>query len=406
MNIIWKAVLILGLPVILLAEDMYVKKINIEGNKRTKDYIIRRELTLKPGDVFVETLLEENSNQLYNMGIFSEVKVSHEAIEDSIVVNIVVKERLFIIPFPLVEYNDDFGWSYGGGAYINNLSGRNQKVKFEFELGALTEYSLEFNDPWLTGDRISLHVEISRKEYDHPYEDYHVLQRSVSAEIGQRWNNYNWWYTKVGFRRMDLDTTGITKTGTDYDLIPYLLITYFYDSSDIWVNPSRGWRCSAKIGQYGYPFHFPDFRRIEVSAGKFIRVPVGRTVGLNLSYGEKHGSLPEYEEYYVGSASSIRGLPKAFDHASHFLIGSAEYRFDIIKSRPIIPKLDAGLGGVLFYDNGTVWSRGESVFDKEFYSGFGMGLRFFVPFIDVARLDIGWTTDGSYRLHAVAGSKF
>ena len=391
---------------ISLAEEMTVHKIVIKGNEHTKEYIIARELLTKVGEPADDEKLETDRNRLFNLGIFSDVWIDKVEEDGGYTVFVIVQERIAVIPFPLVDYNEEDGWSGGAGVIHRNLGGRNRTIGLYGTLGGKNQYYLAVFDPWITGERVSFQSEMSRSERIHPYEDFRQVEHTAWIELGKRWIYKYYGRIKTGWRQVSSDKPGITLTDVEHDNLPFLLFTGIYDGRDLWVNPSEGWLIHGRLGQYGIPNEAPDFRRFGMSVSRFIPVKFGRTLGLNVQFWEKNGEVPVYENYYIGGSGSIRGLAGNSYKGTRILLSSMEYRFDILKSRPILPKFDFGIGGAAFIDNGTVWNAGESAGDKRFYNGFGMGLRFFLPFIEVFRVDLAWTEDTSYRVVFNVGMKF
>jgi outer membrane protein insertion porin family len=390
----------------LLGQDLYVKKISIEGNRHTKEYIIKREISTREGQFFTESQLNEDKNRLLNLGLFSEVEISSALETDSIVVNIKVKERFALIPFPVVNYTELDGWAYGGGLLHRNFTGRNRTACGFVLLGNSAQYYLSLYDPWIAGERVSFQCEFARLMRDHPYEDFQQTDTYIWSEIGKRWDYDKWGRMKIGFRRVDSDESGITLTDDYSDIIPYSLITLIYDSRDIWANPKSGWRADFKIGQYGIPTQKPDYRYFYLGSAHYFPLIWGRTLALMCAFAERNGFIPAYESFYFGGAYSVRGYEYNYDSGSRILLSGVEYRWNLLKSRPILPKMDFGLGGALFWDGGTVWDAGDDFDALKWHNGFGGGLRFFVPILEVIRLDLAWNPDSRYRLEIAAGMKF
>ena len=389
-----------------IASEMTVKKIVIKGNVHTKEYIITRELLTRVGDHADDETLETDTNRLLNLGIFSEVWIDKVEDNGEYTIFVIVQERFAIVPVPILGYNEEDGWSVGGAVIHTNFNGKNRKAGVFGMFGGLTQYYATIYDPWMYGERVSLEVETYRSERDHPYENFHQVSRSAWFELGKKWDYKYTGRVKAGYLRVESDITGITMSADKYDDIPFLLFTGIYDSRDLWRNPSDGWLIHGKIGQYGVPGDAPDFRRFGVSFARFLPISFGRTIGINTQFWEKNGHVPVYESYYIGGSGSIRGLSGNSFSGTRLLISGIEYRFDIMKSRPIIPKFDFGIGGTLFIDNGTVWQAGETLTDQRFNNGFGFGLRFFLPIIEVWRIDLAWTEDTRYRVVFNVGSKF
>ena len=390
----------------VFAENIIISKIIVEGNQRTKDYIIRRELTSRAGESLDENKLSEDKNRLLNMGIFSEVWLHYIVENDSATVFVIVCERISIVPFPLLYYDEMDGWSYGGGIYHRNFNGMNRTVRFYSLFGGSTQYYLTLRDPWLWGDRISFEFEIARMAREHPYENFHQIEDNIWIEVGKTWNYRLFGRIKAGFRRIKSDVLDMTLTGAKHDDIPFLKLTCIYDSRDLWINPSRGWRLYGKFSQNGIPREKPDFREFYFNLAHYLPMKWGRTMGINAVFAERNGPLPPYERYYFGGVYTVRGIEPNFAAGTRLFLASLEYRFDIIKTQAIIYNIDAGLGGTIFWDGGSVWSGGQSFEELKFHNGFGFGFRFFVPLVELIRVDFGWTVNTSYRIAAAIDAKF
>ena len=140
-------------------------EIFVEGNKRTKDYIIQRELPFKPGDsIFLPDLVkafEIARQQLFNTGLFNEVVVSLKSFRGYHVdVNISVKERWYIFPIPYVKPVDrnlsewakqGFGLdrvNYGFKFTHYNFSGRNDKLRLWLITGYTKQIQFQYEQPY------------------------------------------------------------------------------------------------------------------------------------------------------------------------------------------------------------------------------------------------------------------
>lgn len=144
-----------------------VNRIFIVGNRVTKDQIILRELTLKPGDVVFSTelpiILDLDKKKLINTRLFNtaEVKVL-EYQDDQIDLLIDVDERWYTFPAPIFEladrnfnewwenYNHDFKRvNYGLRLYQFNMRGRNETLRFTFQLGYQRRFEISYRFPYI-----------------------------------------------------------------------------------------------------------------------------------------------------------------------------------------------------------------------------------------------------------------
>ena len=143
-----------------------VGKVQIEGNKRTKNFIIERELDIKAGVQILKSDLQErllqNQKRIFNTTLFSEVIVAYtSAIDNEINILITVKENWYLWAFPYASFNDrnfnewrnrgsDFGrLNYGFFVDHKNFLGRMQKLEFVFETGFTNRVTLRYNIPYL-----------------------------------------------------------------------------------------------------------------------------------------------------------------------------------------------------------------------------------------------------------------
>jgi len=143
-----------------------LRNIVITGNKKTKDYIIKREMTVKPGDsILISTLsdrLQKMKENIYNTTLFVTVKVEPillNAFECDIIVS--VKERIYIFPIPqfqlvdrsfdewLSKYNGSLSRvNYGLKFAHNNLTGRKDKLRLYVINGYTRNVSASYNAPY------------------------------------------------------------------------------------------------------------------------------------------------------------------------------------------------------------------------------------------------------------------
>ena len=105
--------------------------------------------------------------------------------------------------------------------------------------------------------------------------------------------------------------------------------------------------------------------------------------------------LPEYEEFGVGGANSVRGWSLGSRLGKHQAIGTIEYLYTLVPVRPFTVfglNLYGGIQAAAFSDVGLAWNDHPSASNA--IDGYGVGLRLLFPFIDVMRLDLAWGEPG------------
>ena len=144
----------------------YIERINIRGNIRTRDYVIRREFDLGEGDAYNRALIDRAERRLKNLNYFKTVKITNEpgSAPDRVVVNVNVEEQ------STGEFSIGGGYSTSDGFIAEasiadrNLMGRGQFAKASVSYGQNTQgFELSFVEPYLLGYRMSGGVDVFAK---------------------------------------------------------------------------------------------------------------------------------------------------------------------------------------------------------------------------------------------------
>ncbi|EJF75026.1 outer membrane protein assembly factor BamA [Bartonella alsatica] len=150
----------------------YIQRIEIRGNEKTRDYVIRREIDLNEGDAYNQTLVQRAKRRLESLGFFKAVNISMIPTDQSDQVTLVID----VIEAPTGDLSLSGAYTTGGtspgmslevSVTERNLGGRGQYVRLG--LGAGQEksrnYNLSFVDPYFLGYRLSAGVDIFRSTY-------------------------------------------------------------------------------------------------------------------------------------------------------------------------------------------------------------------------------------------------
>jgi outer membrane protein insertion porin family len=141
----------------------YVERINIRGNTRTRDYVIRREFDIVEGDAYNKVLIDRAERRLKNLGYFKSVKITNEpgSAPDRVIVNVDVEEQ------STGEFSISGGYSTSQGFLAEvsvgerNLLGRGQYAKATVTYGQyIRGFTVSFAEPYFLGNRISAGIDI------------------------------------------------------------------------------------------------------------------------------------------------------------------------------------------------------------------------------------------------------
>jgi outer membrane protein insertion porin family len=161
---------------------VYVERIAIRGNMRTRDYVIRRELDLGEGDAYNKILIDRAERRLNNLGFFSKVRITNEpgSTPDRVIVNIDVEDK------PTGSFSIAGGYSTSDGVIgevslsESNFLGRGQFVRIAGTLGEKTQgVDFSFTEPYFLGQRLAAGIDLFSK-----YSDNYSTSRYASRTTG------------------------------------------------------------------------------------------------------------------------------------------------------------------------------------------------------------------------------
>ncbi len=166
----------------------YIERINIVGNTRTRDYVIRREFDIGEGDAYNRALIDRAERRLKNLNYFKSVKITNEpgSAPDRIIINVTVVEQ------PTGEFAISGGYSTADGFLgevsigERNLLGRGQYARAAVQYGQYTKgFELGFVEPYLMGQRIALGLDLFYKERSaNSYQSYDTRTLGGAVRLG------------------------------------------------------------------------------------------------------------------------------------------------------------------------------------------------------------------------------
>ncbi len=411
---------------ILLSDTTYepiISAIEVRGNAKTQDYVLIREILHPLNNPLDTTIVTEDRNRLDNLGLFSESIWQVVPLEDGTakLVYVVTESIHRTPPLALPTYNEDTGWSLAGGWIINNFRGRNQFLALGGSIGGEYTYGLNFTDPWMFGDHISLSFNIGRTISDHRFLDRTLDVNSLYVNLGK-------WYGKTIKTSLGVELeTKLFSNDQDKDNFFYIGATgtLKYDTRDIYWNPGKGVLFSQDI--YHRDGIEPKDWRITFWTQSFSwymkvnKKGKKRVLAFNTTLNSKLGDKDDLWLDYFGNSSTIRGwsLPDPdlyFSNKEAFRFGHESALMSLELSQELIPKhatsfgTEFGLAIVMFSDVGVIANDWIDLKDQLPMYGLGAGIRIPFPMVGVIRIDYGWGyRDESWNsgsIHWGIGQKF
>ncbi len=381
---------------------VYFNRINIAGNNRTRDKVIRRLLTVVEGDLYSKSKLKQSYTALNRLKYFEEIDFQTEKGPDESLtdVNIRVKEKqtgMFSIGAGYSAYESIV---FTAQVSQQNLFGRGQILSLTANIGSRTaNYDLSFTEPWLFD--IPLWSKFDIWNMARQYDTYDMDSKGGGFTFGYPIWEYVSGY--VGYKYSADNIGDIATYASSYvkkqkgdTTTSRLTLTLSRDTTDDNIFPSTGSKSSLSMEYVGgFLQGNADFNKYNLSSAKFFSLPLDTVFSMRgrLGYLQETGGkeAPVYERFYLGGINSLRGLrlvgPK--DPLTDDEIGgltmlnfNAEFIFPLIKN--------AGMKGLFFFDTGNAWENGYHISDMRKTAG--AGIRWYSP-IGPLRLEWGHVLD-------------
>jgi len=408
---------------ITIAEGM-LEKIVIEGNEKTKEKVITREINIHPGDLFDFNIVKKSLQKIYNLGFFEDVtmRLDPGSEDDSVILVIKVIEKNTGKFGVGAGYNSEEGLIGFTSYEENNLFGGGQKIEAEIEIGTRTTYKLSFLEPWVGGTPTSLGFEVydsmlhkEDKEDDVIIGEYDEEKLGGRLIFGRKIGDSIKLGLEAKTQRVSYDLiTGVLPEDTNEGLTNSITPSITYDTRDDVFDPTSGMYHSLSMekagGFMGGDYNFTKYNltlRAYISTdfiGDISNVRSINKITEKLSEGVlaframggiADTDLPSFTKYEIGGMATLRGYDLGEFSGDTSLVFNAEYRF------PISDNFQA----VVFADWGQAWDYGESIDFEDLKFGRGVGVRFDTP-LGAIRLDYGIGESGVGKTYFSIGHTF
>lgn len=383
---------------------VYIRRIGFEGNVKTRDKVIRRELLVREGETFSKEKLEKSIEMLQKLGYFEEVQFDMERGKwpDEVDVEIKVKEQSTGAFSIGAGYSSIEDFMVIGEISQRNLFGRGQELSFRGYIGSVTQrYTINFLEPYLFDTGLSAGLQVYK--WDIEYIDFTKESTGGEVRFGHRLGLYSSIF--AAYRYEEAETTDFNPWSSRYikeleDGVSTsaLRLTWERDTRNRFFYPTKGTILSTTL-EYAGLGGDSEFLRYEGSVAGFIPL-FWDTVGFIRAKGGYidrvgDGVLPIFEKYFLGGSQTIRGYdfaaisprdPETGERigGNKMFLCNVEYRFPIIKKMR--------LTGVVFFDMGNVYGDNEDFDLTDIKKSVGFGVRWFSPMGPI-RIEFGFALD-------------
>ncbi|MDD3529163.1 MAG: outer membrane protein assembly factor BamA [Gallionellaceae bacterium] len=369
---------------------VYVNRINIAGNSRTQDEVIRREMRQMEGGWYAVDKINRSRERIDKLGYFKDVTIETPPVpgsNDQVDINVSVTEQSTGSLMLGAGFSSSDGVVLSGGISQNNLFGTGNRLSLQMNSGSMnTHYSLSFTQPYFTPDGISMGYDLYRRDVDTTDSDavvkYSTSTLGAGVRLGVPIGEYDAINLGAALEQYSLDLDpaetpqhmkdfAIDNGGNLYGVTVNSLrleAGWSRDRRDSFLYPTKG-SFQKLHAEMGTPVGDLQYYKLSYQYQWLRPVFSNMTLMLNgeLGWGGGLGdnSMPFFRNFYAGGIGSVRGFdngtlgPKVKNPATGEIIaiggdkrivGNAELMFPFPGSGN-----DRSLRMSAFVDAGAVW---------------------------------------------------
>ena len=388
----------------------------VKGNKKTKDYVILREMRQKTGEPFNANLARRSMQRVYNLGFFEDVNVKmNPGVEpNAVVMEIDVKEKRTGSFGIGAGYSSSDGMVGMVSVSDTNFRGMGDTISISYEMsGDDTDargYTFMYRRPWLDKKETAGTLRVYNRTYE--YDDYdedgnhkESFMRKYSGgefTLSRPMSEYSTNFVTLRNRKdkyvkhTEMGNAGNRSgntawLGSNFGTTRSITLEHVTDTRDNVYEPTMGARASISTEFAGLGGDF-NYQKVILGDTHYLKAGRAQVFVLRGQYGISHGTISEFSQFRLGGQDTIRGYREDQFRGTRMALASLEYRF------PIVSKVT----GALFTDYGGAWSDG--FMPEKLHGSIGVGLGLNTP-IGPLRLDYGRGSQGG-RVHFRVGGTF
>lgn len=306
---------------------VYVNRVNVAGNAKTRDEVVRREIRQMEGAYYDAEKINRSRDRLNRLGYFNEVNIETPAVTgttDQVDLDVSVTEKSTGNIMLGAGFSSSEGLVLSGSVSQSNVFGTGNRLSAQINSGSVnTVYSLSYTNPYYTIDGVSLGYDVYRRDVDASSLDNVGAYKTSTYGAGMRFglpvNERDFISLGLTYEQTSITTTSTSPTnitnyvstfGNDTDTLR-LDSSWARDTRNSFLFPTKGMlqRVSAEVGT---PLGSLQYYKLSFQHQQYFPLGKDFTLMLNGEVGMGDGlsgkPLPFFKNFYAGGTSSVRGF--------------------------------------------------------------------------------------------------
>lgn len=407
---------LLALAAVLQTET--IAEVRVHGNATLTDAIVIQFAGVTVGQPLEPGGIEAVEKRLRDSGRFDEVQVRKRyrtLAMDEVSIVLVVHERPGVSAsgeppgvarqlrsrlmfFPILHYDDGYGWTYGARTSVVDAAGKGTRLSFPLSWGGTRRAAVELDRTFKSGPLTRLSASYGLVQRENPHYSIDDRRQELEARAERRLFGLVTLGAEFGRSRITFDPIRehVWTTGADVTLDTRRDPSFPSDA----LLASATWSRLNGIGATSFSASGSSIDRYRLDARGYKRLFGQNVFAARVGYDTASAPLPPYEQWLLGGAS-LRGTPAGEFAGDTRFVWSAELRV------PFSSPLSSGrLGFNVFMDGGMTASHGDRIFDEPHHKSAGGGLWLTFAIFSL-NLDVARSIDGKRtRVHFGTGFSF
>ena len=410
-------------------DPAYVYKIDIAGNLRTKEKVIRRELAIRPGDMFKRSALIRSQRNIFNLGFFEDVQLESNRANDDGDINLTfdVKEKSTGQISMGAGYSSQDALTGFLELRQPNMFGRGQTANVRWEFGKRRQnIELSLTEPWFMDTPTTAGIDLFHTSQNRSGDYYEIYRTGGALRLGRPIPKFDYsrlyWQYRLEERNLKIDKDKRNLFSSYFlnqegkRLQSSMSFTLVRDSRDNIFHATQGSKTSLRAEFAGaYLGGKIDFQKYEIESSWYYTIVDPFVLMIKSSYGviagyTQKGVVPLYERFYPGG-TSFDGVVRGYKDRSLSPVQNGEYiggRSKILFNIENQFKMVEQIYGLIFFDAGNSWDSIIEARPTDLKRSVGLGVRIETPMGPIG-FDYGYgfdKTDPGWEPHFQFGTMF